>query len=86
MSGARGVFVVASLCAMPEDLLQVSVLCQKICCKSVCYARRFVASLCAMPEDLCKFGAVPEDMSTQISRAGKGLDREKRKEGATHRK
>ena len=57
-------------------LLQVGVLCQKTCCKSVCYARRLVASL----------GAMPEDMSTQISRAGKGLDREKRKEGATHRK
>ena len=76
MSGARGVFVVASLCAMPEDLLQVCVLWQKICCKSGCYARRLVASV----------GAVPEDMSTQISRAGKGLDWEKRKEGATHRK
>ena len=57
-------------------LLQVSVLCQKICCKSVCYARRLDASL----------GAMPEDMSTQIRRALKGLDREKRKEGATHRK
>ena len=52
MSGSKGRFCccksvccarrfVASLGAMPEDLLQVWVLCQKTCCKFGYYARRY---------------------------------------------